>query len=389
MQSASVQPMGQVKMAPVAGVVQAQVMPTQPMQAQVVSAGGMDFVAFQNLANVNNLEFKQGNVFWEAVSGGCIPNSYMLSDRSSSDAHGKMTPVFIMQEESDCYCRGCCAPNQPAFVKFYNVANGGEQPASKCCCITLQEARTRYNKAGEAIMTLEKPGCFSNCAQCGPTNCFVCAPICQSEAFMHTGNVDSVYSPQGCGPCCKVDHWDFPRGGPGKAPKMNVFSHAQVPILGGGCTPTVNIMERTGTLQGLNPPPATPFAVVEGPTCFGGCMDLCCQTKFMVSSQKGKAADIAVISKKAPQGACGMCAALCTPADTYNLDFNVDAKITPKQKAAIVGEIVHLDFLFFEAEQPLCRYNEENKMCYILLCTCYCFGALCPCELCIPCKSDG
>ena len=64
MQSASVQPMGQVKMAPVAGVVQTQVMPTQPMQAQVVSAGGMDFVAFQNLANVNNLEFKQGNVFW-------------------------------------------------------------------------------------------------------------------------------------------------------------------------------------------------------------------------------------------------------------------------------------------------------------------------------------
>jgi hypothetical protein len=47
----------------------------QPAQAQVVAVGGgagsaMDMVAFQNLANVQDLEFKQGGVFWEAVSGG-------------------------------------------------------------------------------------------------------------------------------------------------------------------------------------------------------------------------------------------------------------------------------------------------------------------------------
>jgi len=262
----------------------------------------------------------------------------MLRDRMNQDAHGKMLPVFIMSEESSCWCRACCNPNQPAFVKFYNVANGGEKPATKCCCIQLQEAKTMYNKAGEAVMTLEKPGCFQNMAQCGQINCFVCCKLCQSEAFMHTGNMASVYSPQGCGPC-KVDHWDFPNGGPGFAPKHNMFAHAQVPIGGGGCTPTVNLMERSGTVDStLNSAPP-PFAIVEGPTCFGGCMDLCATTKFAVSSTKGKKVVYAMITKKTPKGACGWFAALCTPADTYNLQFAMNAGLTPKQKATIVGEV--------------------------------------------------
>jgi hypothetical protein len=184
-----------------------------PAQAQVVAVGGggggaMDVNAFQNLANASSLEFKQGNVFWEAVSGGCAANSYMIRDRLSADAHGKMTPVFIASEESSCWCRACCDPNQPAYVKFYNVANGGEKPAKKCCGLTISEAKTLYTKSGGAVMTLEKPGCWKNCAQMGAVNCFVCCSICQSEAFMHTGEIESRYDPQGCGPC-KVEHWSF------------------------------------------------------------------------------------------------------------------------------------------------------------------------------------
>jgi hypothetical protein len=78
--------------------------------------------------------------------------------------------------------------------------------------------------------------------------------------------------------------------------------------------------------------------------------------------------------------------ALCTPADTYNLDFK-DLGITPQQKAAIIGEMVHLDFLFFEADQPICRQSDDGKTCYILLCTCYCLGALCPIQCC--CHSEN
>jgi hypothetical protein len=109
----------------------------------------------------------------------------------------------------------------------------------------------------------------------------------------------------------------------------------------------------------------------------------------MISSSKGKSGDLGKITKKAPEGACACCIQLCTPADTYNIDFEQSAGLSPKQKAAIIGEMVHLDFLFFEAEQPLCRFEESNSTCYILLCTCYFFGYLCPCQLCIPCKSEG
>ena len=145
-------------------------------------------------------------------------------------------------------------------------------------------------------------------------------------------------------------------------------------------------MTRNGEMT--SPAPA-PFAVVEGPTCFGGCMDLCCSTKFMVSSTAGKSGDLASITKKPPTGACGWFAALCTVADTYNIDFNQNNGLTPKQKASIIGEMAHLDFLFFESDQPLCRFDDTTSTCYILLCTCFCFGFLCPCECCIPCKSSS
>merc|ERR1719329_543268 len=99
-------------------------------------------------------------------------------------------------------------------------------------------------------------------------------------------------------------------------------------------------------------------------------MDLCCSTKFTVSRAGDKSGDLAIITKKNKDPGCiGLCVALCTPADTYNLDFSPGHKLSATQKAAIIGEMIHLDFLFFEAEQPICR--EDESACYLLLCTCY------------------
>lgn len=369
---AQVLPQGQV----VQGVMQGSLIKVEP-QPMVVTvtpdvANSMNGVAFQNLANVNNLEFRQGNVFWEAISGGCVPNSYMIKDRPTD------TPLFIMEEQSSCYMRGCCGPAQPALVKFHNVSFGGERQEKKCCCIVLQPKRKMYNKAGAAVMTMEKAGMCGNCAQFGPTNCWVCFSMCQSEAWMHSGDIPSTYSPQGCA-CFKTQHWEFPNGVPGTMDKSTAFSHAKVPLMGGCLTPTVNIMARANNVED-----SQPWAVVEGPTFFGGCMDLCCATKFSVSRNKGKLGDLAIISKKAPNGCMETCVALCTPSDTYNLDFTEGHGMNPQQKAAVIGEMVHLDFLFFEAEQPLCRTSEDGKMCFLLLCTCYCMGALCPVQLCVP-----
>lgn len=355
-----------------AKVVQATYVNAQPIAVVTPDvANSMDVIAFTNLARINNLEFKQGNVFWEAWSGGAAANTYMIKDRISD------TPLFIMEEESSCWCRVCCNPAQPALVKFYNVAFGGEMPEKKCCGILCQPKRKMYNKAGGAKLTMEKAGMCGNCAQCGPTNCWVCTSKCQSEAWMHSGNVPSTYSPQGCA-CCKVQHWEFPNGVPGTMDKRTAFSHAKVPLMGGCLTPTVNIMARANNVED-----SQPWAVVEGPTFFGGCMDLCCTTKFTVSRTKGKSGDLATITKKAPNGCMETCVALCTPSDTYNLDFTEGHGMTPQQKGSIVAEMVHLDFLFFEAEQPLCHCNDDNTVCYLMLCTCYCVGALCPCEICL------
>jgi hypothetical protein len=157
-------------------------------------------------------------------------------------------------------------------------------PASGCgpC---KKEPYNRYNKVGSPVLTWEKNGNCDNCAQCGPTNCFVCCSKCQSKAWLHNGDIPSVRTDKGCGPC-KVAHWEFPEGTPGLADqknKLTAISEATVPIFGGGCTPTVNVMRRSANNE------MEQFAVVEGPTCFGGCMDLCCTTEFQVSRAKGKA----------------------------------------------------------------------------------------------------
>ena len=336
----------------------------KPQVAQVVAVGGgaqaLDAAAFSNLANVTSLQLKQGNVFWEAATGGCVPNTYIVKTRDpehpENDVNG--IPIFIMEEQSSCFCRACCSPFQPLFVKFYNVQNPPQAvPKSGCCCCA-KPAGFRYNKMPGAVMTLERHGCTDKC--CTSDVC-ICMACCQSEMFLHAGEVGQ---PDG--------------SDAGKLDKSTAFGHSIVPIMGGGITPTVNVMARTSDGQEAQ------FGVVEGPTCFGGCADLCCSTPFTVSKEKGKAGDLAIIQKRARDPGCGgLCAALCSPADTYNIDFT-DMNLTPQQKAQVIGEAVHLDFLFFEREQPLCRVNESNNCLEILFCNCYCIGCLCPIKLCIP-----
>ena len=63
----------------------------------------------------------------------------------------------------------------------------------------------------------------------------------------------------------------------------------------------------------------------------------------------------------------------------YTLRFNHD-KLDAQQKAAILGEVIHLDYLFFEKDRNFCSVEgDSNSGCiYITLCTAYCRGSLCP-----------
>lgn len=363
---------------------------------ETATGQSMDVVAFANLANVDHLEFKQGNVLAEALTGGCAANSYMISDRTAKwnaaenapndrAKAEKDTPIgeafFLMKEESSCWCRACCNPAQPALVKFYNTGPGQVRNGMGCGPCKQDDYKV-YPIVNDPVLTFEKGGNCDNCAQCGPTNCFVCCAKCQSHAWIHNGNVQSEYAPKSC-VCCEIPHWEF-ENNPGllETPRPNAFAHSVVPIGGGGCTPTVNVMERYANNNEQQ------FAVIQGPTFFGGCMDLCCSTKFTVSRAGDKSGDLAIITKKNKDPGCiGLCVALCTPADTYNLDFSPGHKLSATQKAAIIGEMIHLDFLFFEAEQPICR--EDESACYLLLCTCYLAGCLCPIQCIFPKKKGG
>jgi len=116
--------------------------------------------------------------------------------------------------------------------------------------------------------------------------------------------------------------------------------------LGGGCTPTVNVFE-VEPGQELKEEGKTPSFVVTGPTCFGGLYDWCCDTKFHVSGPD--ATPWAEITKKKPRDCTECCRAACSTADVYDLDF-VGPEVSGKHKAMILGEMVHLDYMFFERD---------------------------------------
>ena len=119
--------------------------------AQVVAVGGgaqaVDAIAFSNLANVTNIKLKQGNVFWEAVSGGCAANTYMVTTRDINDQNAEGIPIFIMQEHSSCFCRCCCNGCQPLYVKFHNVAEGGVARKRAACAAKSQRTSGTSRRA--------------------------------------------------------------------------------------------------------------------------------------------------------------------------------------------------------------------------------------------------
>ena len=162
--------------------------------------------------------------------------------------------------------------------------------------------------------------------------CFACGPGCQDGMVLHAGSV---------------------RGKPGKIPTSQAIAHSRVPKWGGGLHPTLQVMHRGVSAV------EEPYAVVRGPTCFGGCTELCCKKDFGVSKvpqgwKPGTYKDLhpgdaATITKKKPQSFKGVMKQLFTDADTYLVEFK-DPSMTPQQKAAMLGSMLLLDY---SAKRPL------------------------------------
>merc|ERR1712146_51719 len=78
------------------------------------------------------------------------------------------------------------------------------------------------------------------------------------------------------------------------------------------------------------------------------------------------------------------CRAICSTADTYDMTLTEKGTtMNPLHKAMLVGEMVHMDYMFFEHDENYCTVRREGDgtAIYILLCLCYCYGCLCPCKV--------
>ena len=195
-------------------------------------------------------------------------------------------PLFTAVEESEGCVRCCCAPHHSFMLKFKPAAVG--QPRSSL-------------GGHPTLMTMEREGC---CAKWG-LGCFACSEDCKDGFFLHAGDVSG-------------------EAGSAKMSSGRVIGFATQPKFGGGMTPTINVMERadeSGAQWGA-------LAKIEGPTIFGGCSELCCETEWPVSKMsaetfesKLKVGDFATITKLKPTS-CGAAAAEAfTDTDQYTIEF--------------------------------------------------------------------
>ena len=292
------------------------------------------------LSAVNKFKVKQRLAIWEAITQGACEqqNVYDIYDDTTG------APLFTAIEESDGCTRCCCAPHHSFLLKFKPAAPGVN----------------RNQVAGTpTLMTMEREGC---CSKWG-LGCFACDDSCKDGFVLHAGDVT---------------------GEPGKT-LMNsgrVIGYATQPKCGGYMTPTINVMERmdeTGGKWGA-------LAKIEGPTFFGGCSELCCESEWPVSKmtaegfdEKIKIGDFAVITKHKPNSCGAALQEAFTDSDTYTIEFREDVALAPQQKALMMASLVQIDFMFFEKDNGMCKF--EGGKIKITLFECYCCGCTCPCNL--------
>ena len=155
------------------------------------------------------------------------------------------------------------------------------------------------------------------------------------------------------------------------------------PKFGGKFHPEVQIMDR-----GITGSEPQEFAVARGPFCFGGCSELCCDTTFGISTDDLNAAlgNYATITKKKPKSFSQAAREALTDSDIWEVDFHAK-EITPEQKANVLSSMIHLDYMFFERDNDMCRYDHDGL--HITFWNCFCYGCVCPCKVVLNSNSGG
>ena len=166
-------------------------------------------------------------------------------------------------------------------------------------------------------------------------------------------------------------NYEFPKGLPGKSDKTGVFARSNVPIGGGCCTPTLNLMSRNDHGDG-NGVDEEQFGKIIGPMCFGGLLGLCYATKFEIF-EDGRS--LGNIKKFASTDESTIDWEIEDKSDKFSLDFTRGlGAMTPQQKAMIIGEVVHLDILFLESDLEIFTCHQcELQNWPLMMCCGPCF----------------
>lgn len=158
----------------------------------------------------------------------------------------------------------------------------------------------------EVYFTIERKGC--ECSKCcfSPKPCLFCCSccdICTEEVIIHDGGVFG-----------KVGHIV-------DSHPVAVFRQPQQCCQSKGCTPTIQVLPP-------NDNDALPLATITGPTCFGGCSELCFTSQFEYRTTSNEAVRITHLLPRS----CGeWCKVVCTDSDNYTIEFPENA--TPETRA--------------------------------------------------------
>lgn len=243
-------------------------------------------------------------------------------------------------------------------------------------------------------MTLERKGmeCFKCCWSPRPClNCFSCSECCTEEVIIHDGGVFG-----------KVGELENPN-------PVAVLRQPMQCCKPGGCTPTVHVYPATSA-------DVDPVATITGPTCFGGCSELCFQSNFRYSSTTD--GDVR-IQHLIPRSIGEVCKAICTDSDNYVLEFPPSA--SPETRAQALASAFLLGTYSHDHDNDIPRRSQttcsskstmvcadmilhkkfvlslaactcgDGQFFFIIafLLRCFCYGCLCPCELRISTKKGG
>jgi len=307
---------------------------------KVVQQSGLVGMA-QLLGGADRIHINQRMMMFEALSCGMFEqkNKY---DIRIGDKEGPT--VMVATEESKPWTRLCCAPRHSAFVYF--------APA--------------YDQ-NNVLLTMERPGCkcdgcfdvmccVNSPKPCTGGGCYTCHDMCVEEVTLHDGMVtgEPGVELQNAKPlavirqpmqCC--------------TPPMD------------GCTPTLDVFPAQGE---------APYAQITGPTLFGGCSELCCESHFRYTSDGREAGQVTHLTPKSPGE---VFKAICTDSDNYGIEFAPGA--SEVDKANMIAGSVLLDYMFFEIDNGLVHVNPIDRSVEITCCLCFCWGNLTPCV----CKCGG